>query len=75
MTIRPYGLCYLNTDDNDLGIFMYMYKRLLSKYDRRQLHDMLDGIIEEHGCLFGRALAVYILFQEVYGDEVIIKWR
>jgi len=68
MTIRPYTVCYLNTDD-DMSIFMYMYRRLLSKYNRQQLHDMLDEIIDEYGGLFSRSIAMFALFQDEYPDE------
>ena len=68
MTIRPYGLCYLNTDD-DMSIFMYMYRRLLSRYNIPQLHDMLDEIIDEYGGLFSRSIAMFVLFRDEYPDE------
>ena len=70
MPIKPYGICYIMNDNN--SEFWYMYKRLLSKYDRYQLHKQLNEIINEYGGLFGRAMAIFILFQDEYPDEYTI---
>jgi len=69
MPIKPYAaLCYFANDDYR-ELFRYLYKRLLSKYNRHQLHNILDEIVKEHGCLFDRSIAMLVLFRDEYPDE------
>ena len=75
MPIKSYGICYIMDDYNNSGLFWYMYKRLLSKYDRYQLHNILNEIINEYGGLFGRAMAIFILFQSEYPNELKKRWK